>query len=183
MNQNSIDMKYLDSIIEFTDILNTKDLSTIKEYCKIAKFKGGSTDINNFWYNRVENFKEMPKEIIEILNNIFINIKPLVEKKYKIKLKEKEPTTNLTIWRPAMGMHSHIDDADYKHYNIAALFYINDNYSGGELYFKNFNHLVKPKENSLIIFPGNEIFEHEVKVVIRGFRYTSNHWFEFEKEE
>jgi len=81
-----------------------------------------------------------------------------------------------------MSMHAHHDDADYKDYNFAALYYINDNYHGGQINFINLNKTIKPKSNSLLIFPGHETYTHEVKTIINGHRYTSSLWFSFSEE-
>jgi len=70
-----------------------------------------------------------------------------------------------------MGPHSdgYIDDEKGVAYTIIC--YLNDDYEGGEIYFKNKDVLIKPQAGSLIIFPGTEI--HEVKPVISGERYMA----------
>lgn len=172
----------IDNIIEQNNILSQEELNSLKEYCKIAKFSDGNKDINNFWFNRVEHMSTMPDEIQSILKNIFKQAQEIIVEKYSVKLVNKPLNANIVVWKPAMGMHLHVDDADYKDYNMTAIYYINDNYFGGELNFPTLNYMIKPQENSLIIFPGNENFKHEVKIVINGYRYTSSHWFETDKE-
>jgi hypothetical protein len=51
--------------------------------------------------------------------------------------------------------------------------YINDDYEGGEISFPNHNVAVKPKAGSLIMFPSQQPFIHEVKPIISGTRYMS----------
>lgn len=60
----------------------------------------------------------------------------------------------------------HHDDETNKEIRSAINFYINDDYDGGELYFKNQDILFRPKANSLVVFPGNIDYTHEVKPVI-----------------
>ena len=52
------------------------------------------------------------------------------------------------------------------------MYYLNDDYEGGEIFFPDYNLKIKPKPNSLLMFPGNENYAHGVKEVTKGFRYT-----------
>jgi len=45
----------------------------------------------------------------------------------------------------------------------AAIGYINDDYSDGELFFSELNLEVKPRAGSLMIFPGSSEYRHGVK--------------------
>lgn len=59
----------------------------------------------------------------------------------------------------------HRDDENNSDIKSAINFYINDDYEGGELYFKNKDILFKPNSNSLVVFSGNADYTHEVKPV------------------
>jgi hypothetical protein len=50
--------------------------------------------------------------------------------------------------------------------------YINDDYSGGQVYFPDRNYEFKPKANSLVMWAGNKNFIHGVKDPIDGNRYN-----------
>lgn len=50
--------------------------------------------------------------------------------------------------------------------------YINDNYSGGEIYYPKKDIAIKPNARSLVIHPGTEEYTHGVKPVESGLRYT-----------
>jgi hypothetical protein len=50
--------------------------------------------------------------------------------------------------------------------------YINDNYSGGEIYYPKKDIAIKPNARSLVIHPGSEEYTHGVKPVESGLRYT-----------
>jgi predicted 2-oxoglutarate/Fe(II)-dependent dioxygenase YbiX len=56
----------------------------------------------------------------------------------------------------------------------SALIYLNDDYEGGELCFPLHGIEIKPKPGTLIMFPGNCMYLHEVKEVVSGQRYTHN---------
>jgi hypothetical protein len=57
-------------------------------------------------------------------------------------------------------------------FDKSAILYLNDTYSGGELFFPNQNLLVKPEIGDLIFFEGDDIKPHEVKEIISGERHA-----------
>lgn len=70
----------------------------------------------------------------------------------------------------------HIDDhVDYLR-RMSTIYYLNDNYEGGELNFPRFNITYKPVANDFIIFPSNYIYNHSVSPVISGERYAVVSW-------
>jgi hypothetical protein len=52
---------------------------------------------------------------------------------------------------------------------LTAIFYINDDYTGGEINFINDDLKIKPKAGSMVIFPSNR--QHEVLEILSGNRY------------
>mgnify|MGYP000379967471 FL=1 len=56
--------------------------------------------------------------------------------------------------------------------NYSSVFYLNDDYDGGELFFPEFDLTIKPKLGDLITFPTNSMYMHAVKEVKSGTRYT-----------
>lgn len=70
--------------------------------------------------------------------------------------------------QPSVELKSHTDQHTDPSIRYATIAYLNDNYNGGELFFKNFNLKIKPKAKSLLIFPGNEQYEHGVETVEDG---------------
>ena len=71
--------------------------------------------------------------------------------------------------QPGVELKSHTDQHTDPSIKYASILYINDDYAGGELFFKNIeNSDIKPKPGSLLIFPGNEEFEHGVRHIKEG---------------
>ena len=171
-----------ENIKEFVNILSEEDLKTLQEYCKEANFTEGSSDPDDFWYNRV--CSDLPENIENMLHFIFKTGKEKINESYPIKCGDYNPSfISLTVWKPAMSMHAHVDDYVYKNYNYAAVFYINDDYENGDINFINFDKKIKPKANTLMIFPGHDQYLHEVKTITRKHRYTSAQWYQFDYEE
>jgi hypothetical protein len=75
-----------------------------------------------------------------------------------------------TVQRMQTGVElkSHTDQHTDPSIIHAAILYLNDDYVDGELIFKNNDLELRPKPGSLLIFPGNEEFEHGVKHVGEG---------------
>lgn len=60
---------------------------------------------------------------------------------------------------------------------LSVLLYLNDDYAGGEITFRQSNVTIKPEAGSLIFFPSNFLYVHEVASVIKGPRYALPTWF------
>jgi hypothetical protein len=76
-----------------------------------------------------------------------------------------------TLQRMQEGVElkSHTDQHTDPSIKYAAILYINDDYKDGTLFFKNKeNSDLRPKPGSLLIFPGNQEFEHGVRNVGKG---------------
>ena len=100
--------------------------------------------------------------------------------------------TELVKWIPGDSMSIHSDnswtegngletqkgvDHPTKYRTYSAIFYINDDYEGGEIYFPNWDIEIKPKTGSLVIFPSNEEYIHGVKEVKNLNRYSTAVWY------
>jgi Rps23 Pro-64 3,4-dihydroxylase Tpa1-like proline 4-hydroxylase len=60
---------------------------------------------------------------------------------------------------------------------LSTVIYLNDDYSGGEIEFKHSNVKIKPKAGSIIFFPSNFLYVHEVYPISDGVRYSLPHWY------
>jgi hypothetical protein len=71
----------------------------------------------------------------------------------------------------------HHEDSVHRQYGggFTALLYLNEDYVGGELFFKDKNIKFKPTKGSLLIFPGNEM--HEILLLEKGDRYMISAYF------
>jgi hypothetical protein len=82
-----------------------------------------------------------------------------------------------TLQRMQAGVElkSHTDQHTDPSIRYAAILYINDDYKDGTLFFENKeNSDFRPKPGTLLIFPGNEEYEHGVRFVGEGpIRYVT----------
>jgi hypothetical protein len=58
-------------------------------------------------------------------------------------------------------------------YDINSLFYWNDDFEGGELYYPQHDIVVKPKPGLAVVHPGDIHYLHGVKPIISGERFTT----------
>lgn len=65
-------------------------------------------------------------------------------------------------------LKSHWDNSTDDLVAYAAVLYLNDDYSAGELFFPNFDYETVPEPGSLLIFPSGELYEHGVRPVKEG---------------
>jgi hypothetical protein len=137
-----------------------------------------------FWKDRVASAPSLNQndpKIVPIIVGLFNRLQPIIEDFFKVKV---QPTGQTIVkWRPGDYQHPHADkelyqgpDAglpnDFPHYDISSLFYINDDYVGGELYFPHQNIQFKPKRGSAYFFPGDMNYVHGVTEITEGLRYT-----------
>lgn len=79
-------------------------------------------------------------------------------------------------WNAGQSMGPHFDGQDGDtSLAFSMVSYINDDYEGGEISFPDHNITLKPKAGSLIMFPSQMPFMHEVKQIRSGTRYMVPH--------
>ena len=117
--------------------------------------------------------KGMTSEIADILDKIFRIAFKKCEDYHKVNLRVfQKKEVHLVRFQKDFYMNKHIDTAG----DFAVIYYINDDYEGGEINFPWHNLTVKPKANSFITFPSNQHYLHEV-LKNSGNRYSSTLWF------
>jgi hypothetical protein len=164
-------------------INTTKDEEWFIEYTKnLARFcmeKFGRDDVENLvaegkfeitrgWEDKNLNITE--EEISRIL-----------QKRLGDLLRISDPSLELagfgTLQRmqPGVELKAHTDQVTDPSIKYAAILYINDDYKDGTLFFNNKeNSDLRPKPGTLLIFPGNEDYEHGVRFVGEGpIRYVT----------
>lgn len=133
-------------------------------------YRGKVQDLNSASMNEVFSLS---------LNNIFFEHCDPVEKNYM------NSYGVVCDWHDEYGVlkygagqffSNHIDDhRDYPR-RVSTVYYLNDNYTGGEINFPRFGITFKPKANQMIVFPSNYMYNHSVSPVIEGKRYAVVSW-------
>ena len=123
--------------------------------------------------------KDLEKSIELKLNKLFFKHFDPIEKNYK-------NFYNLgTDWHEVYAIMkygvgeefiNHVDDSRVYHTRVSAVYYINDDYKGGEINFPRFNITFKPKANQMILFPSTYVYNHSVSPIIEGEKYCVVSW-------
>jgi hypothetical protein len=121
--------------------------------------------------------KGMKKEIVDTLEKIFRTAFDKCTDLYNVELRVFERNeVHLIKFEKGYKISEHADTAG----DFAAIYYLNDDYDGGEINFPDHNLKIKPKANSFITFPSNSDYWHEVLENTGKERYSSTLWFHFD---
>lgn len=71
----------------------------------------------------------------------------------------------------------HVDSFKQEQRALSCSFILNDDYEGGEFAFFDRKIKLKPKKGSVVMFPSNFMYPHEVMPVQNGIRYSIITWF------
>jgi hypothetical protein len=139
---------------------------------------------SEYWKDRVASsytLMQVEPKVHQTIRNLIERFRPLVEEHFKVKAMATNPC--IVRWLPGQLQMPHADKElhegdnagkpnDFPYYDLGSLFYLNDDYEGGELYFPNQDVVIKPKKGSGYFFPGDMNYIHGVKEVKSGIRYT-----------
>jgi hypothetical protein len=122
----------------------------------------------------------LPEEISEMLNRIFQLVYKKSVELYDVAINPfHNSALHVVKFVKGFYLKPHVDTLSSEGNHIASVYYINDDYTGGEIDFPDHNLKIKPDANSLIIFPGNENYVHSVHEIIDNDRHSSAMWFQF----
>jgi hypothetical protein len=91
-------------------------------------------------------------------------------------IKSEEPGDGILKYIDGGHLPAHHDHGVSSR-TISAVIYLNDDYDGGEIEFKQSNVKIKPRAGSVVFFPSNYLYIHEVFPVSNGIRYAVPHWY------
>jgi hypothetical protein len=139
----------------------------------------------NIWADRVATYnslKASDPDILELIYDMIARLKVEVDKFFNVDVEATGPA--IVRWPVGARQEPHADKEfhigeeqgrpnDFPWYDIAGLFYFNDDYEGGELYFPQHGIEFKPKPRAAYFFPGDRFYAHGVRPVKSGNRFTS----------
>lgn len=144
-------------------------MSNLKNFC-LEKF--GRDDVDNLvaegkfeitqnWVDKNLNISNYPEYHVfyERLSNLVSEADSSLELSGLATIQRMQPDVELK---------SHTDQHTDPSIRYAAIVYINNDYNDGELFFKKLNLKLRPNPKCLLIFPGDEEYEHGVEFVSDG---------------
>ena len=105
------------------------------------------------------------------LKHYFI-IYPYAEKN----IKAREKTMHVLKYKESGFLPAHSDHGISSRV-LSALLYLNDDYEGGTLRFPHLGLELKPQAGTILFFPSNFVYVHEVDAVTSGTRYSLPNWY------
>jgi hypothetical protein len=190
---SSSNIKIIENFIDLQDLKIIQNfLPTINEWMDAGENKyaddGTCTYDASYWSNRQCSWDILQRINIDIHNMIekyIQKMKKYLEDSFKVHLSTRPPV--IIKWRPGMEQRPHADKQmndgrpnPFPTYDINSLFYYNDNFEGGELYYPEHDILVKPKPGLAVAHPGDINYLHGVKQIISGERYTTPSFYTIE---
>lgn len=90
---------------------------------------------------------------------------------------EKDSGYYLLRYKKGQFYVPHIDSIKEIHRTVSCSIALNDDYEGGEFAFFDRELKYKLKKGSVIMFPSNFLYPHEIMPVLSGTRYSIATWF------
>ena len=137
------------------------------------------------WEDRVCTYNSLmasDPSILELIYSMIARLKIEVDKFFDVDARETGPA--IVRWPIGSRQEPHADKEfhtgpekgranDFPWYDLAGLFYFNDDYEGGELYFPQHGIEFQPVAGAAYFFPGDMYYAHGVRPIKSGNRFTS----------
>lgn len=181
MVENFLLKEELEEILNIIKVTPEEDWSieygqSLKRFC-MEKF--GRDDVENLvaegkyeitynWYDK--NFNIGNKPVSRAMHKRLQDVITVADSKLEL-----AGFATLQRMQPGTELKSHTDQHTDPSIRYAAILYLNDDYNEGRLFFKNKPGVEPvPSPGSLLLFPGNEEYEHGVTHVAEGpIRYVT----------
>ena len=185
-----------ENICIFENFIDIEDLKKIQTFCptinkwnnsKESVYAEDGTCLYNadYWNDRMCNaelLKEISPEIYALVGKYIEKMKFALQDRFGVSLSTRPPA--IVKWKPGTEQKPHADKQlndgrinEFPDYDINSLFYYNDDFEGGELYYPQHDLVVKPKPGLAVAHPGDINYLHGVKMITSGSRYTSPAFF------
>jgi hypothetical protein len=184
----------VDNIVAIEDFMSEEELTLLNNFARTnTAWDVTETHYNEdgvviydsgYWDHRVATapiLNSVAPEITKVIEGMQARLKEKVDAFFNV---DAHPTSPAVVrWLPGQRQQPHADKElhegenrgkpnDFPYYDIAGLFYINDDYEGGELYFPNQGIQFKPKAGAAYFFPGDMNYIHGVTEIRSGIRYV-----------
>ena len=179
-------IKIINNFIDLDDLkVIQKFLPTINEWMDAGENQyaedGTCTYDSSYWSDRQCSWDIIQRiniEVFNIVDKYIQKMKVYLEDSFNVQLSTRPPV--IIKWRPGMEQRPHADKQmndgrpnPFPTYDINSLIYYNDDFKGGELYYPEYDLIIKPQPGLGVAHPGDINYLHGVKPVISGERYTT----------
>lgn len=172
--------KYLkEDICCYENFISSEDCKKLVEYYKNKTEWTRVAFYESYGMNMLDDDRELENFGLprNYLGNLAEKMKHAVED--GLNKKVKKVSTHAQKWEKGAFANFHSDNTDmegnasaWERSKYVCLLYLNDDYLGGQLNFRDYPITISPPEGLLVTFPGGFKNIHEVKKVLNGTRYT-----------
>ena len=181
-----------ENIHVFENFIDTEDLKVIQDFCptinewnnsKESIYAEDGTCLYNaeYWNDRQcssDILQRLSMPVFEIIDKYITKMQLELERIYNLRLSPRPPV--IMKWRPGIEQRPHADKQlnngepnAFVDYDLNSLFYYNEDFEGGELYYPQHDMTIKPKPGLAVAHPGDVNYLHGVTLVTKGHRYTT----------
>jgi hypothetical protein len=160
---------YNNEIIVIENFLSEEEADLINSLVEAKTEEDWEADrlYNNEFFNAVIHFTHPISG--EIGDRVVENIMPLLPDGVILKSFNPNSVTRTEVGK-SMAPHNDWHDDNGCRYGI--VIYINENYTGGEIYYPNKGIYMKPGKGLAVVHPASEEYLHGIKEVTSGVRYA-----------
>lgn len=193
----------INNIVEIKDFLSVEERKRLMDFAlnnKIWDITETHRDEDGLvlydhtvWEDRVCTYNSLmasDPSILELIYSMINRLKIEVDAFFNVDAKETGPA--IVRWPVGARQEPHADKEfhsgpekgranDFPWYDLAGLFYFNDDYEGGELYFPQHGIEFQPVAGAAYFFPGDMNYTHGVRPVTAGNRFTSPFFWTIQK--
>lgn len=176
----------------FENFISQEDLDIIQDFCptinewnnsKESIYAEDGTCLYNadYWNDRQcssEILERLSMPVFKIIEKYIKKMQTALEEIYRVELLHRPPV--IMKWRPGIEQRPHADKQlnngepnAFVDYDLNSLFYYNDDFEGGELFYPQHGITVTPKPGLAIAHPGDINYLHGVTMIRSGNRYTT----------
>ena len=171
--ENRLDSKTCNALISYFEQNAMWDTSTFSSNTKNTG--NDSVSMKEYWITPKDQYYDVLKKVFRGCVDEYIKehtrITPVAYTAFR-----------LNHYTEGGFMRNHVDNIykshgqQYGYPHLTSLIFLNDNYEGGEFVMCDETYKPKIKQGSAIVFPSNFMFDHEVKKVTKGNRYSVMTW-------
>lgn len=185
----------INNIVEIKDFLTIEERKRLMDFAlnnKIWDITETHVDEDGLvlydhrvWEDRVCTYNSLmasDPSILDLIYSMIARLKVEVDKFFDVDARETGPA--IVRWPVGSRQEPHADKEfhtgpekgranDFPWYDLAGLFYFNDDYEGGELYFPQHGIEFQPVAGAAYFFPGDMYYAHGVRPIKSGNRFTS----------
>lgn len=179
-----------DDTFIFNNFISEEDSDRLAEY---LEKKDGWTQVafyESYGMNMIEDDCDLNDVGLEsdYLKKLAIRMHEAVEDAHERKV--KKVSTHAQKWEEGANAPYHSDNSDmegnpsaWEKSKLVCILYLNDNFDGGEIEFRDWDIIIKPRKGLLLTFPGGIKNVHKVNEVSNGCRYTFGAFWDYYESE